>query len=944
MLANPSLNWQKLQDVYYCNRPCYETLNWSIDNLHSNYKVTISPDTSLIALTSKFVPHPNLVDIYSISGTKLWSVVYNSSPSDHIVDIMFKDENLCVILNNHKFRYYTDFKGNFSEHNYTQDLIALRDARSTAQRDRSPNYKLALITNLENNETEEIFHVLEATTWNKFLILKLKDRFIITDLDSFINYEATFSGLDLDQIHYICPLSYENEVLIILLSYERSVVSFKIDFSSSSYELVDHELTDGSFNQISASPNGSLIALFNSELCKIFVINNSFNQVLLEYDTSNDSSSPYQVEWCGNDAIVLSLRDEIKLVGPGQRSISFFYDIIEEEDVNLDLILKDNNDLSFTIPIIKTEVDGLKIITTNKVEFLSRVPDSCVNLYQIGSSHPCSILLDCVDKVVQHSSKADTSISLLKSDHALLLAMKECLNASLDEFQPYWQKKILKAVSFGNIYNDEFYNAEEYLEVLNYLKVLNQLRSSEIGLFFTYNQLLLVGWERVIEMLLRRDQYYLSLKIIDILGLQNLSDTVYVYWCSNKIKKELNMSDMELFKIIVNKLLDGSSNKSAKNLISIKDISNTAFEEGRIDLCKLLINLEPSIDKRIEYFLQFEEIELALVKSFQSGNYDLCRLILLYLQKELTTSQFFKILNQNEQKGLIKDTSLNEVDDPKILKLVNNENLFVSGDLIGNFWVNSIGKSTPKILERYLLEEDKKVQFDTIKLKEFIKGNDKHSSNDIVDNSQNEAYHEEYKSRLSKFTGRSASKSSAKFFQTELQILELKRRLTETYQKSFYSEKSLLDILRKLIKMNQLKQANKIVKDMKVSQQKFWHLVLQTYAQEGEFTKLYKFITDNSQSTNHLKSPIGFGPIIKTCMFHKAPQDQISIYIESSNDLGYDEKTELYLQNGDISLGANEAFKNKDAELLQRVLIRAEAMNDRISRDKIKSYLNRLGF
>ena len=109
---------------------------------------------------------------------------------------------------------------------------------------------------------------------------------------------------------------------------------------------------------------------------------------------------------------------------------------------------------------------------------------------------------------------------------------------------------MLKAVSFGKAYYDDYYNADEYLKTLNYLKVLNQLGSPELGIFLTYNELLSIGWEELIQMLLRRDLHFLALKVIDLLDLQNLKELVYIHWCCYKIRKEMNMSDMELFEII----------------------------------------------------------------------------------------------------------------------------------------------------------------------------------------------------------------------------------------------------------------------------------------------------------------------------------------------------------------------------------------------------------
>lgn len=446
-------------------------------------------------------------------------------------------------MSNTRFRYYRDFKGTFNEYNFTKDLIKLDGGNENGQ---SSHF----ITDLESNQREEIFEVIEIKVKDKYLVLRLRDKFIITDLDSFANYMIP---IDLPNIHTFNIITGGDEVTI-LISHEQTVVSIKVDLPLCTYELIDHQLTDGTFLTIEPSVNGKLIAL---KLSKIFVVNNDFDQILLEYESDAVS---YNVLWCGNDAIVLSLKDEIKLIGPGQQAISFFYDMYEEDDFDIDMILNDKqDDLSYIIPILHSQSDGLKVITSSKVQFLSRVPESSRNLYQIGSSHPSSILLDCVDKFAQHSSKADTNISLLKSENSLEIAINGCLELVLDEFNHEWQKKVLKGVSFGKTYYEEYSDPAHYLEVINYIKVLNQIRTNDM--FLTYNELLEVGWDEFIQMLLKRDQHFLALKIVDMLNLQHFKDVIYIHWCCYKIKKELDMSDIDLLKVVAKKLTSASKDK-----------------------------------------------------------------------------------------------------------------------------------------------------------------------------------------------------------------------------------------------------------------------------------------------------------------------------------------------------------------------------------------------
>lgn len=538
----------------------------------------------------------------------------------------------------------------------------------------------------------------------------------------------------------------------------------------------------------------------------------------------------------------------------------------------------------------------------------------------------------------------------MKSDHSLELAMNECLQASLEEFQPVWQKKLLRVVSFGKVYCEPgSYDADEYTQTVGTLKVLNQIRYSDIGIFITYKELLQIGWEKIIDMLLRRDLHYLALKIIAIIKEDQYIDKVYIHWCCCKITKEMNMSDFELFKIIVEKLKNYSTSTTGrtkshilKNFISVDEISDVSYQEGRLNLCKLLINLEPSILKKINSFINLGDLELALLKSFQSGDYDVCKLILLQLQEKLTPVQFFKILNQNEQKSTLVDTSLNEIDSDlkNFLHLSDDNKLFIHGDLISNFWLKAIGRFNPTLLNEYYRMEEKQPEVKAI-IKETTK-----TANETT-------YYEDYKAKLIKIiNSHSTSRKDVKVYESELQLLETQRKLSQTYQTdTFFQDKSPIAILIRLINLSQLKQASNISKDFKISKEKYWYLVLDTLTKNGEFEKLYQFIlsqnnitTPANESTSDLRSPIGFKYIVDRCLAFRAPKAYISVFIKNCSNIHYTEKIDLFIKNKDLNLAALEAYRFKDIEFLHAIKDKANRESNSQVVSSINTYISRLGY
>ncbi|GEQ68874.1 hypothetical protein JCM33374_g2543 [Metschnikowia sp. JCM 33374] len=937
-LSNPSLSWQKLQDVYYNIRTCYEELEWDLEDLHSNYRVAVSKNATLVALASRFVPHPNVITVYSLSGTKLWSLVYNSSTRDHIVDFAFYEERLCVVLANNKVRIYTDFFGTFDEYSCVDEAVEMSSVSGPANSD-TADFKY-VITNLEDNSTEEPLHVVETAVWGRFLMLRYIDHLSFVDLSTFVVYDVPFPSLQPTKIHSMCLLKAEDSTLSCIMSYDLTIYSVQCDFASSTYEFTDEHLTDGPFTVMSASANGQLVALLNAQTPRIFVTTKHFDKMLLEYDTSNESSLPFMMKWAGNDAIILSLRDEIKLIGPSQKSISFFYDIIDDEHLDFDKVVSGNldTDLAFTIPIITTETDGLKIITRNKVEFLSRVPAASVNLYSVGSTHPSYILLDCVDKLASQASKADSNISLLNSEGALVDAINGCLNAALDEFSPVLQKAILKAASFGKIYVASGFNADNYLKVLNTLKVLNQIRSPEIGLFLTHTELTEIGWPSVIQMLLTRSLHLLALTIVELLDLQDCKPAIFTHWCCCKIRTEPSLADIDLFRIVSKKLLSARDNDATggpvRNYIPTAEIFNVALQEGRIDLCKLLVNLEPSSVLRITQLLKIDEVDLALIKCFQTCDYDLCVLILRHLKKTLSAVEFQRVLNQNELVEVLSGGSVNDLLKDDEIKQFFQENLFISGNLIGNLWKQSTAKYDRELLEEFYKNGGMNTDLNLLQLKSYQESQ--------VEESEASQFSDIYQSQKKELTRLASNKKLKSIIQPELDTLELRYRLSNTFQQSFFADKSVIDIIKKLIKMNQIKPAAKVVKEFRVSSEKFWNLVLEIYCKSKDFDRLNKFIVDSNSSSSSYKSPIGFEVIVETCLAYECPKDYVSTYISHCTESSHTQKAKLYMRNGDMGGAAEEAFNNKDQELL-RIIQKSLNPEDGNVSDAITSYLNRLG-
>lgn len=883
MATNPSLSWQRLQDVYYSIDTIYGHLQWPVKNLYKDHRVIISANATLVAIASSEVAHPSVIEVYSASGTKLWAMTYPAQASDHIVDFAFHGESLIVLFTGTEYRIYLGFDGGYNLHNYTEQIQKLDGPRAEA----------ATITNLETDQVEVPYLVIEAQCMDNVLVLRHKDKLTITNLHTMRNYET---AIPQGQIHSFTVQSVSSLTVAILVSKDDTVVSVVVDFEEESVDLADRMLTTGPFSLMACSPNSNLVTLFNPETSKIFVTDKDFNLNLLEYDTSNDSGQPFMMEWSGNDAIALSLKDEVKLIGPAQRSISFFYDVVDLEEVDFAELLDDSG--VQTIPILKTTVDGLKVFTSRRVEFLRRVPDPLVNLHLLGLSNSSSLLLDCLDKLNHHASKADVTVSFLKSNGQLREALEGCLDATLHELLPDWQKKTLRAVSFGKVYDDDHYDATRFREVLQTVKVLNHLRTNEIAIYLTYEELRTLGWGSVIQMLLRRSQYLVALTIVDLMQFEDLKSSIYIHWCLAKIRGEKSMSDLELFKIIRRKLAE-YKDPNVKFLVT--EICEAAHEEGRLDLYKLVSLIEPSTIVKVRNLLKINDPKLALSQSFYSLDLDLSRLLLLHLEQAIPKADFYAILDHNERPQPFLDSSIDKDED---VQHYTRLEFFVDGDLMSKFWIKNVAsKESAQEFQLHAFADRVSVRDKIAALKS--------QPENVID------YEREYQAEKKKLAALKLRPKYNRILGQEQELLKLKLALSETYEQSFFSQNSLREILVKLLGMNQFKKSTEICRKFKLPIEMLWQLTLECYCKAGSFERLHKIISATSNP------PIPFEEVCSTCIQYMAPRDYTTSYIKKVSDPA--KRAEFYIKNEDFDVAALDVAISETPGLLIAVFHAAKA-------------------
>lgn len=139
------------------------------------------------------------------------------------------------------------------------------------------------------------------------------------------------------------------------------------------------------------------------------------------------------------------------------------------------------DDAIYLIP----EIDGVRVITADKCEFLQKVPNVTEDIFAIGSTSPSAMLFDALDHFDRKSPKADENIRSIRAD--LVDAVDNCIEAAGHEFSEHYQRLLLKAAAFGKCFLDS-YNSDRLVNMAQNLRVMNAVRYYDIGIPITYAQ------------------------------------------------------------------------------------------------------------------------------------------------------------------------------------------------------------------------------------------------------------------------------------------------------------------------------------------------------------------------------------------------------------------------------------------------------------------------
>ena len=122
---------------------------------------------------------------------------------------------------------------------------------------------------------------------------------------------------------------------------------------------------------------------------KIIVLKADLKQEMDRKDTYQMGAQ--QLAWCGNDCMVLSVFDKLVIIGPKE------HEFIE---------LKARSEGIYCM----TEMDGLRVLNSEKTYFFERVQDSLKNTFSLASIYPSAKLHNAQKSVDFNNPRADEII------------------------------------------------------------------------------------------------------------------------------------------------------------------------------------------------------------------------------------------------------------------------------------------------------------------------------------------------------------------------------------------------------------------------------------------------------------------------------------------------------------------------------------------------------
>ncbi|ODM96537.1 Vacuolar protein sorting-associated protein 16 [Orchesella cincta] len=583
-------------------------------------------------------------------------------------------------------------------------------------------------------------------------------------------------------------------------------------------------------------------------------------------------SSDFSKKYCEH---TLGLRTKPKqMVWCGSKAVVISW------DTTLVLVNLAGESISFSMDsqfALIPEIDCVRVVGNTTHEIIQKVPRETNSVFGIGSVEPGSVLFLASNEYAKGSHKADEYIRTISNMNK---AVEECISAAGHEFYPPTQKLLLKAAQFGKCFLTK-YNPEGFVHMCQMLRILNAVKDYKIAIPLTYTQLEKLTIPVLIDRLVLRRQYSLAIKIAEFLKLRESQgrSRILAHWACYKVG-QTHIEEGKLADEIYEKL------KSDTN-ISYSEIANKAFESGRKKLALKLARFEVRRSIQVPLLLQLGDKDTALHNAVESGDANLIYDVLLSLRDSMPLGQFQMLIRKYPmaQKLYIKYCKIFKPE--SVRDIYDQEDDFES-------------QAALFIKESYSSQSESKF---AARLSSLV------SAQEMYKKSKNEFM--------------------ASVCEEQVKLLKYQQTLQQQYGKDFI-DLSLRDTIKELLSMKELKLAEKLRSEFKVSEKMFWSIRLQTLGEHHEWPEVEKL-------SKTKKVPGGFEEFVEVCLQYGNRAEAHKYLPRVKEDL----QVKYYVMARYFEEAADIAYERKNENEL--LFIRSSCiMSDRSLAEKIEGMVTQL--
>ncbi|PRP78635.1 hypothetical protein PROFUN_13509 [Planoprotostelium fungivorum] len=501
---------------------------------------------------------------------------------------------------------------------------------------------------------------------------------------------------------------------------------------------------------------------------------------------------------------------------------------------------------------LSSECDGIRIITPDRSEFIQKVPDSNESIFSIGSTSPPAMLYDASYLFERKNPKAD---EMIRSIRDMEFAVEECLRAAANETSPYLQEPLLTASAYGKTFLDSTFDSTKFTDMCKTIRILNAINDNSVGMPITFVQYEQLGLPNIINRLVERHQHLLALRISQYAGLKQ--EKVLVHWACAKVVGSTASPD-EVLLSIVDKLKNSPG-------VSYAEIASIAHLNGNTDLATRLLDYEPRAAEQVPLLVSMHQEDTALIKAINSGDTDLVYSVVLSIKRKCrSAAEFLQSLKAKPVALQLLMSYCKQQGDLALLRDIQIE-------------LNRIPEAGNTTLIQAYKEPELKKRIDTLE-----------ESFGIL--------------------ARNKDTFMAKAVEDQIKLLHLQKDFEATIGGE-YVDGSVSDTITKLILAGQNAKANKMQKDFKVPDKRFWWLKIRALAATSDWNSLDKFSREK-------KPPIGYEPFVEVCLEFKSREEAVRYVPKVASPA---KRAMYYATLGMLEEGVEAAKLTKDPNIFQQM-------------------------